>query len=314
MIDTDLITELSKDLGFDLCGFSSTKLSNNDKENIKEFINRAYYGTMDWFPKFQNIRLFYENLGFQPTSAISLGVLYNSPDYNQLDFHKEFKISRYAIGHDYHKVLRKLGKKMIDVLKKKFPDNKFRQSVDTLPISEKSIAKYAGLGWVGKNTNLISKEIGSYFFLTIILTDLELPANIPEADRCGKCRKCLDACPTNALFEPYKIDASRCISYLTIENKSEEINEEFKESLKGWIYGCDICQEVCPFNIKAEKRNYFTKLNEFHPLKIFKKNRAEIKNMSEGDFEALRKESAISRINYTQWKRNLRAIQKKPFN
>lgn len=308
ILDNSKIKDKSKEFGFDLCGFSNVELDPIDIKNINEYIVKGHFGTMDWFPKHQNIRISYENLGFKPESAICLGVLYNSREYNELSFLKNFKISRYAVGEDYHKVLRKLGNNFLKFLSDTYPGFQFRQGVDTLPISEKSLAKYAGLGWIGKNTNLISKSLGSYFFLSIILTDLRLPTERRHTDHCGKCTKCLEACPTGALFEPYKIDSSRCISHATIEDRSENIEPFIENNLNNWIYGCDICQEVCPFNKKAESKNYYSNHKEFSPLGVFNNGSEFLINLDESEFQKLKDTSAISRITYKQWKRNISAV------
>jgi epoxyqueuosine reductase len=304
-LDTKTLEIQIKEIGFDLFGITNAIIPPKDKNNFIDFVDKGYYGSMKWFPTHQSIRLEFANLGFMPVSAICLGVLYNSINYKSTLGKFKFKISRYASGKDYHKVLRSMGKKVISYLKSLFPHNNFRQSVDTLPISEKVLSANAGLGWIGKNTNLISTEKGSYFFLSVILTDLHLLPSKIGIDRCGKCTKCIDACPTNALFEPYKINANLCISHATIEDKEDSIPENISSNLKGWVYGCDICQEVCPWNIKAEKNNKFSKMKDFEPLDVFNKDEDYILNLSENEFDLLKKESAIARISYKQWKRNI---------
>lgn len=300
-----LLEEKAKKIGFDLFGISKAIIPQKDKDNFQEFIDKGYHGNMSWFPERQEIRNHFSNLGFLPKSAICLGVVYNTQNYKSIMKRNRFKISRYAIGQDYHKVIRKMGKELISILKKNFLNYHFRQSVDTLPISEKVLSANAGLGWIGKNTNLISTAKGSYFFLSVILTDYEFNIFKPSINRCGKCTKCIDACPTNALIEPYKINASLCISYSTIENRDTVIPEELSSKLNGWIYGCDICQEVCPWNEKAEKNNIFSQLDDFLPLEIFTKPADHLIDMSEDEFNSFKKNSAISRISYQQWKRNI---------
>ena len=306
-MEIDFIKQQCYNIGFDAVGVTEAKLHEKDKENIINFIKEGYHGEMDWFPKYQDIRLEFKNLGFEPKSAICLAVIYNSKKYQSIISNLKLKISRYAIGKDYHTVIKKMGNKLITILKNHYKTNKFRQSVDTLPISEKVLSSYSGVGWIGKNTNLISKKIGSYFFLSVILTDLILKADSPSLDACGKCRKCLDACPTNALFEPYKIDASLCISHTTIENRKINLEKNLINNLNGWIYGCDICQEVCPFNIKAERNNIYSKNPSFDPLDIFY-DKEKLLKLNEADFNILKKESAISRISYIQWIRNLNNV------
>ncbi len=301
MLDISL-KEKALSIGFDLYGVTKSIIPEKAQNDFKEFIKNKYYGSMSWFPERQDIRNNFLNLGLEPKSAICLGVIYNS--INHKNIVKNIKISRYATGRDYHKILKGMGKEFINFLKIKFPSSKFRQGVDTLPISEKVLSENAGLGWIGKNTNLISKQVGSYFFLTVILTDQELTTDNKLNIDCGSCSKCIDACPTNALFEPYKINASLCISHTTIENREDTIPENLANNLQGWVYGCDICQEVCPWNIRAERKNIFSKISDFEPLDIFY-SEEKLLSLSEKEFNHLTLESAISRITYKQWKRNI---------
>jgi epoxyqueuosine reductase len=216
------------------------------------------------------------------------------------------KISRYSVGKDYHTVLKEKGTILIKYLKENYPDHHFRQGVDSLPVPEKILSRQAGIGWIGKNTNLINENLGSYFFLAVILTDLNLKEDSPAKDRCGTCRACLDACPTGALFDEYKIDAGKCISYFTIETKKEDLTQE-KENFKSWVYGCDICQEVCPWNsVKARKNKVYTKEKDFTVKDFFKRLEPEsILNLSENEFNKLKDESAMERISYSNYKRNI---------
>lgn len=267
---------------------------------------------MDWFAKDHalSIRNRFENLGFAPVSAICLGFVYRSETSEELLSHMEKKVSRYALGTDYHIVLRKKGNQIVKELKELYPDFKFRQSVDSLPIAEKILTRESGVVWQGKHTNLIHPKLGSYFFLSIILTDLELgetPKEEKTTDHCGSCRRCLDICPTNAL-EPYQIDAPKCISYLTIEDRStSEVTDSFMEwDRKGWVYGCDLCQEVCPWNEGIAKRNQVeTREMSFLPREFWKENTFLEKNfLTEEEFHTYFRDSAIERIGVSIWNRN----------
>lgn len=293
--------------GFDLVGISKAYIPTIDKENFQTWVTNRLYGKMDWFPKNQNLRLNFENIGFLPSSAIVLACFYLDKNYESVFNRFGFRFSRYAVGKDYHKVLRNKAKSFIQFLKTNYPENHFRQSVDTLPISEKVLAREAGVGWLGKNTNIINQKAGSYFFLSIILTDLLLEYDSPTKDRCGKCRACIDACPTGALFAPYRIDASKCISHHTIEDKSAYFSKEIKASLNGWIYGCDICQEVCPFNKVAIKNKVcFTNEKGFYIKDFFSTSSEDnFLKLSQKEFENLVKDSAMNRISYSQFKRNI---------
>jgi epoxyqueuosine reductase len=312
IFSTSAIKDLANTLGFELFGVAKSFIPNIDKENFKSWIKEKLYGTMEWFPKNEELRTDFKNLGFTPKSALVLGVLYIDKDYSKLQENFDFHFSRYAVGKDYHTVIREMAKPLLAYLRNNFPDYHFRQSVDSLPVSEKVLAREAGIGWIGKHTNLINEKIGSWFFLSTILTDAEFTYSVTGVDRCGTCRACLDACPTGALFDAYKIDAGKCISHHTIEDKSEKLNEKTESSLHGWIYGCDICQEVCPWNkVKQEKNNLFTKVDAFKINPIFKdKTETEFLEMNESTFINWTKVSAISRIGYKQFKRNIEIYSK----
>ncbi|MCB1193243.1 MAG: tRNA epoxyqueuosine(34) reductase QueG [Leptospiraceae bacterium] len=303
------IKEKAIESGFDLVGISKAWIPAIDKENIEYWVKNKLYGKMDWFPKNQNLRLYFENIGFSSVSAIVVASFYLDKEYYDVFKRFSFRLSRYAVGKDYHKILRQKAKGLLSYLKTTFPNQKFRQSVDTLPISEKVLAREAGIGWMGKNTNIIHPKKGSYFFLSVVLTDLPLEYDDPMKDRCGSCRACMDACPTRALYEPYKIDAGRCISHHTIEDKSLEFSQDAKLALSSWIYGCDICQEVCPFNKVASKnQNNLTKRKEFHVKDYFHNTlETDFLSLNQKEFEEFVRDSAMNRISYLQFKRNVDA-------
>jgi epoxyqueuosine reductase len=332
-IQTDLKNLAIKN-GFDLIGFTDASLSIQDRSNIESFIQKKFYATMRWFPERQNIRVNFENLGFNPNTVIALGMVYK-PRSTDIEELKEIsqEISCYSWGEDYHKVLKSKAKPILKYLKDLFPKYKFRQGVDSLPLPEKILARNAGLGWIGKNTLLIHPKIGSYFFITLILCEVKIHMrdknnqllhqekdsgenifNLIESstkDRCGKCTACIDACPTNAIVAPYQLDANLCISHHTIEYK----NNEFPQSIqtKGWIYGCDICQNVCPWNrVVATKQGIETKTEEFFPLPVFKKEKELIYSMDKEAFEKEFSKSAIARIGFKNWRRNIHKGKENP--
>lgn len=308
MMEEEEIKRKALECGFELFGVSDAIVPEKDKENLSEWVNKKLYGKMEWYPRNQDLRLQLSNLGFLPKSVIVLGVVYLDKDYEEVFSSKEYKISRYATGKDYHLVLREMAKPLLQYLKKTFPNFHFRQGVDSLPVSEKIFARIAGIGWQGKNTNIINENLGSYFFISVILTDLQLLATAPATDRCGTCNACLDACPTGALFAPYKIDAGKCISHHTIEDR----RETFEPREDNWIYGCDICQEVCPWNrVKARKRNVFTTKKEFAIREEVKAiTKEDFFHMTEEAFQNFVKESAMDRITFSMFKRNLKSISK----
>ena len=287
--------------GFDLFGVSSPK-SQNKKESkiLNEWIDNGYHGTMDWINKRKeernNIYKYFPNV----KSVISLGYNYYTGE-NEINSN-DYKISNYAWGEDYHKIIKS---KLYEIIKfiKKHKNNEFeyRVCVDTSPLLEKKWAQKSGLGWIGKHTNLINQNIGSWFFLSEILLDFELDFNEPFIqDLCGTCTKCIEECPTDAIFEDYKLDSNKCISYLTIEHKNDF---KKKEKLDNWIYGCDICQQVCPWNIKFSQ---FTSEKNFKIRENIKNmTNSDWENLNEEDYKLIFKDSAIKRTKLKGLKRNI---------
>ncbi|MDI7224689.1 tRNA epoxyqueuosine(34) reductase QueG [Leptospira santarosai] len=292
--------------GFDLYGICDAKIPQEDKENILTWVREGKHGKMDWYPKNMDLRLNFKNLGFDPLSAIVLGTVYNDPEYDEVRKGMSFRFSRYAIGEDYHRVLRRLAKSLIQELKKKYPNHRFRQGVDSLPVPEKVLARLAGLGWKAKNTNLIHPDFGSFFFITVILTDLPIyTTQIQVKDRCGTCTACIDACPTGAL-KPYQIDAGKCISHHTLEDPSEKISDTY-----GWLAGCDICQDVCPWNrVKTNKNGIRTNVEEFKARSYFKANSDSLLSLNEREFNEYFFDSAISRMSFKMYLRNLKMLKR----
>ncbi|TGL76271.1 tRNA epoxyqueuosine(34) reductase QueG [Leptospira yasudae] len=292
--------------GFDMYGICDAKIPQEDRENILTWVAEGRHGKMEWYPKNMDLRLDFKNLGFEPRSVLALGTIYNDPDYDDVAETMSFRFSRYAVGEDYHRVLRRLAKPLLQELKRKYPNHHFRQGVDSLPVPEKVLARKAGLGWKAKNTNLIHPDFGSFFFITVILTDLPIvSAQIEQKDRCGTCTVCIDACPTQAL-EPYRIDAGKCISHHTLEDSSPEIS-----ATHGWIAGCDICQDVCPWNrVKARKRGIQTRLEEFRVRSIFRENSDSLLDLNESEFRNHFSDSAISRMRFSMYERNVKMAKK----
>jgi epoxyqueuosine reductase len=216
------------------------------------------------------------------------------------------KISKYAYGEDYHLVIKDKLKLLVESMKEEIGDIQGRVFVDSAPVMDKAWAKKAGLGWLGKNTNLIHPKEGSFFFIAEIISDLSFTQDPPMRDYCGTCSKCLDACPTNALATPYQIDASRCISYLTIELKDQLIPQQFNESMENWMFGCDICQDVCPWNrfSKAHQEKRFNP--DFELLNL---NTNDWQALTSDHFEILFKNSAIKRTGFQGLKRNINFLK-----
>jgi len=309
------INNLAQEAGFELSGFTSANIKESDQTNIQSFIDKNYFASMNWFPERQNIRIRFENLGFPVASCIVLGLVYKPSKESEETCQTISKaVSRYAWGKDYHKVLKEKAKPIMNYLRASFPNYKFRQAVDSLPIPEKILARDAGLGWIGKNTILINSNLGSYFFLTVILSELNLHKEdetqdafkMYQKDRCGTCTACMDACPTKAIVQAYQLDSNLCISHNTIELKSEILPDNVKNH--GWIYGCDICQEVCPWNnTVARKKNIQTKVKDFDPIDFFSESKSDLAELNAKKFDEHFAQSAIHRIGYKKWNRNIKA-------
>lgn len=244
--DRDEILRIALDCGFDVAGIAPAEVPAEDIENFRRYIALGRHGAMDYLEKFRPARENPDLVMKGARSALVLGVFYNSQEAESLLTSANLKISRYALGPDYHTVLRKRGWILKKRLKEAFPAMRTRFCVDTAPVAEKTFAREAGIAFRGKHTNMIHPGRGSYFFLAVMLLEAQVDRGEPLRDRCGSCRLCIDACPTKAL-EEYRIDPRKCISYLTIETP-EPIPQETAPFLAGNVFGCDICQEVCPYN------------------------------------------------------------------
>jgi epoxyqueuosine reductase len=215
------------------------------------------------------------------------------------------KISKYAYGEDYHTVIKDKLKELFQFLKENIGDVNGRAFVDSAPVMDKVWAKKSGLGWIGKNSNLIHPKEGSFFFIAELIIDLEIEPDGPMKDYCGTCTKCIDACPTEAIVQPYQVDGSKCISYLTIELKDELLPSEFKGKMDNWMFGCDICQDVCPWN----RFSKITQEPRFKPNPLLLElNSTEWKELNEEVFNQMFKLSAVKRTKYNGLKRNIKFL------
>ena len=304
---TSVIKKKSFELGFDLFGVSSPHIDLDNSNILDEWLDNGYHATMHWIEKRKEERKNIFKYFPEVKSVISFGYNYYTGE-NELDS-KKYKISNYSWGEDYHLIIKKKLYQIIDLIQNnKNSDFKYRVCVDTSPILEKNWAQKSGLGWIGKHTNLINDKIGSWFFLAEILVDFELEYNKPfSKDLCGTCTRCIEACPTDAIFEEYKLDANKCISYLTIEHR-DDFSNEFDLDLSGWIYGCDICQQVCPWNEKFSINT--TDLNFEKRENIQKMSNKDWNNLKEMDFKRIFKKSAIKRTKFSGLKRNIKANNK----
>lgn len=242
--NTALVKTTAKKLGFDYCGISKAEFLAEEAPRLENWLKNQQHGKMSYMENHFDKRLDPTKLVPGAKSVVSL--LYNYYPEKDLAREGEFKIAKYAYGKDYHFVVKDKLKTFMNQLQEQIGDIEGRVFVDSAPVMERQWAAKSGLGWVGKHTLLINKEQGSYFFLAELILDLDLEPDGPIKDYCGSCTRCVDACPTDAIT-PYQLDASKCISYLTIELK-DEIPEEFTGKMENWIFGCDICQNVCPWN------------------------------------------------------------------
>ncbi len=299
---TTFIKRKAKSLGFLSCGISQATFLEEEASNLEKWLNDGKHGKMKYMENHFDKRLDPRKLVPGAKSIISLTYNYFNDNF-QKDKNAP-KISKYAYGSDYHLIIKKKLKILFKELKKNFGDINGRVFVDSAPIMEKPWAAKSGLGWIGKNTNLISQKIGSYYFLAEIIVDLEFEYDTPVTDHCGSCRACIDSCPTGALDIPYQIDASKCISYLTIELR-DEIPSEFKGKMDNWAFGCDVCQDVCPWNRFSQKHNEPL----FNPdEELIKMETKDWEELTEETFEVIFKNSAVKRTKFKGLKRNISFI------
>lgn len=299
----DDIKRWGRELGFQQVGISDTDLQIYE-ERLQAWLAKQYHGDMDYMERHGTKRSRPADLVPGTKSIISVRMNYLPPENNLkavLANPVKAFISRYATGRDYHKVIRKRLQILAEKITEHIGPFGYRAFTDSAPVMEKPIAEKAGLGWIGKHTNLINRRGGSWFFLGELYTDLELPTDEQETTHCGSCRACLDICPTQAIVGPYQLDARRCISYLTIENRGP-IPIEFRKMMGNRVYGCDDCQLICPWNKFATH----TDEKDFHPRHEL--DRADLVSLfawTETEFLRYTEGSAIRRIGHECWLRNL---------
>jgi len=299
---TRFLKRKANNLGFLSCGISKAVFLEEEATKLENWLNDGKHGKMKYMENHFDMRLDPRKLVPDAKSVISLS--YNYFNENLQKDKDAPKISKYAYGNDYHKVIKEKLKILFRELQKEFGDINGRVFIDSAPIMEKAWAAKSGLGWIGKNTNLISQKVGSFYFLAEIIVDLEFEYDTPVTDHCGSCTACIDSCPTGALVKPYEIDASKCISYLTIELK-DEIPSEFNGNMDNWAFGCDVCQDVCPWNRFSRKHNEPL----FNPnQEMIKMGKKEWEELTEETFEVIFKNSAVKRTKYKGLKRNISFI------
>lgn len=297
---SQLIKQKSNDLGFFYCGISKAGFLEQEASQLEQWLKQQKNGKMSYmenhFDKRLDPRLLVENA----KSVVSLALNY-FPENIQNDPSSP-KLSKYAYGEDYHFVIKDKLKELFSFIQHTIGEVGGRIFVDSAPVMDKAWAKKAGMGWMGKNTNIIHPKNGSFFFIAELILDLELQEDGPIKDYCGTCTRCIDACPTDALIEPYKIDASKCISYLTIELKDAILPNEFNGKMDNWAFGCDVCQDVCPWNRFSKPHNE-PRFNPHADLLAMTSN--DWKELTQEVFSELFKLSAVKRTKFEGLKRNI---------
>lgn len=297
---TRFIKETAKQLGFDFCGISKAEFLEEEAPRLEKWLKENRHGEMRYMENYFDKRLDPRLLVDGAKSVISLLYNYYPSQQQRPDAPK---ISKYAYGQDYHEVIKNKLQQFLEILKKEIGDINGRAFVDSAPVLDKTWAKKSGLGWIGKNSNLINKQQGSFFFIAELIIDIPLEYDGAIKDYCGTCTRCIDACPTEAIIEPYVVDGSKCISYLTIELK-ENIPAEFKNKMDHWAFGCDVCQDVCPWN----------RFSKPHQEPLFQSHLLDLSeqdwfDMTEEVFQKTFKNSAVKRPKYKGLKRNLEFIK-----
>lgn len=303
---TQVIKRKAKQLGFGACGVSKVKKLDDEARLLEAWLNQNMHGKMGYMANYFDKRIDPQLLVDGAKSVISLS--YNYFTEKKQEDAGAPKIAMYAVGKtDYHDVVREKLGLLQQFIAENTGEINVRCFVDSAPVLERAWAKRSGVGWQGKNTNMLTKRSGSYFFLAEIILDVELEYDSPVKDYCGTCTKCVDACPTEAIYEPYKLDASKCISYFTIELKDEILPSEYKGKFEDWMFGCDICQQVCPINSQARGHHE----PQFEPDEnLLSMTRKDWEELSEDTFRELFRHSAIKRTKFKGLKRNIEFLKK----
>lgn len=302
--NTSSIKSIAKDLGFSFCGISKAEFLHEEAPRLEEWLKRSYQGEMHYLENYFDKRLDPTLLVPGAKSVISLVFNYY-PKSEQPNNSDQLKIAKYAFGEDYHFVVKDKLNDFMSRITEKIGAVHGRVFVDSAPVMERAWAQKSGLGWIGKNSLLLNKSMGSFFFLAEIIIDLELEHDGPVKDYCGSCTACIDACPTDAIAEPYVVDGSKCISYFTIELKGA-IPEQ-QGSFNNWIFGCDICQDVCPWNRFSKPHDE----PRFDPKKELNMTTGEWKEITAEVFDKVFAKSAVKRTKLEGLKRNVEYVTKR---
>ena len=299
---TQLIKTEAKRLGFLSCGISKAEFLEEEAPRLERWLEKNMHGEMRYMENHFDKRLNPTKLVDDSKSVISLLLNYYP---NQEQTSSSYKLSKYAYGTDYHFVIKEKLKELLEFINNNIGEVSGRAFVDSAPVLDKVWAARSGLGWIGKHSNLLTQQVGSFYFVAELIVDLELEYDTPTTDHCGTCTACIDACPTEAIVEPYVVDGSKCISYFTIELK-DNIPNEFKGQFDDWMFGCDVCQDVCPWNRFSKAHN--EPLFNPHPelLSMTKKDWEEI---TQETFSKVFKKSAVKRTKYSGLTRNIKFLK-----
>ena len=301
---TQWLKQKALELGFMSVGVSKAEELTEEAPRLERWLKEGMHGEMKYMEGHFEKRLDPRKLVPGTKSVVSLLFNYHHPEINTRD--AEFKISQYAVGTDYHFVLKRKLKELLKMMKEEWGDVDGRVFVDSAPVLERVWAAKSGLGWIGKNSLLLSKKKGSYFFTSEMMLDIEFEYDTPVADHCGSCTSCIDACPTGAIIQPYVVDGSKCISYFTIELKGA-IPEPMAGKFDDWMFGCDVCQEVCPWN----RHSTPTTEPEFNPAEgLLEMTKSDWIDLTEDVFRDYFKSSPVMRTGFEGLKRNIKFIQK----
>ncbi|MDG2492713.1 MAG: tRNA epoxyqueuosine(34) reductase QueG [Flavobacteriaceae bacterium] len=298
------IKNQAKKLGFLSCGISKASFLEEEAPRLENWLKNNHHGEMHYMSNHFDKRLDPTLLVPGAKSVVSLTLNYYNPE-KQAD-PKAPKLSQYAYGKDYHIVIKDKLKQLLEFINREIGTVDGRVFVDSAPVMDKAWAAKSGLGWIGKNSNLISKQVGSFFFIAELIIDLELEPDTPVTDHCGNCTACIDACPTDAITNPYQVDGSKCISYFTIELK-EALPTEFKGKMDDWMFGCDVCQDVCPWN-KFSKPHQEPLFNP-HP-ELLNMTSKDWEELTEDTFKEVFKDSAVKRTKFKGLTRNINFLKK----
>jgi epoxyqueuosine reductase len=302
LIYTNQIKTEAKRLGFLSCGISKAQFLENEAPRLEHWLKQNMHGEMQYMENHFDKRLDPTKLEEGAKSVVTLLLNYFPP---QVQTENTYKLSKYAYGTDYHFVIKDKLKQLLNYIKEEIGEVGGRAFVDSAPVLDKAWAAKSGLGWIGKNSNLLTKQVGSFYFIAELIIDLELVYDYPVTDHCGTCTACIDACPTKAIVQPYVVDGSKCISYFTIELKNE-ISTHVKGQFEDWMFGCDICQDVCPWNKFSKPHNEPLFNSSIELLSMSKNDWHEI---TEDVFLRIFQKSAVKRTKYKGLKRNINFLK-----